>query len=149
VLPGMSTRVSIKTLAAAATTILAVGMVIAALAVPAPGGAGPTGRDCRLMAQALAERQSAVSVVASDQTCDWRRLGFPRARDINTLPEYNGSNFVGFESVDELRYSRWGTQAEVVVGSQIAELAGQGERCSYQRVFGSWHRSGCEIAWLS
>lgn len=140
---------STTALAAIATTILAAGTVIIAVAVPVPGGGGPTGRDCRLMAQALAERQAAVFVVASDRTCDWRRLGFPRAKDINTLPKYDGSNFVGFKSVEELRYSRWGTQAEVVVGSQIAELAGRGERCTYQRVFGSWHRSGCEHAWDS
>jgi hypothetical protein len=137
-------------LAAIATTILVAGTVIVALAIPVPGGrGGPTGRDCRLMAQALAERQAAVLVVASDRSCDWRRLGFPRAKDITTLPKYDGSNFVGFKSVEELRYSRWGTQAEVVVGSQVAELAGRGERCTYQRLFGSWHRSGCEHAWVS
>ena len=148
--PKASTSLNSTGLAAIATTFLVAGTVIIALAVPAPGDrGGPTGRDCRLMAQALAERQAAVFVVASDRTCDWRRLGFPRAKEINTLPKYDGSNFVGFRSVEELRYSRLGTQAEVVVGSQIAELAGRGERCTYQRIFGRWHRSGCEHAWDS
>ena len=133
-----------------ATTVLITGTVSAALAVPVPGDReGPLSRDCQLLAQALHESYSYVFVVASDQKCDWHRLGLSDAVDIDSLPPYDGSNFVASKTAEGLRYSLWGTRAEVVVGSQVAELSGQGDLCTYQRLFGRWHRSGCVNSWVS
>lgn len=135
--------------ALATVAVSALGLALA-LAVPAPGEReGPTGADCRLMAQALGEAVVSVTVVASDRACDWRRLGFREAVDEDTLPPYDGTNFVGFASVERLEYSHLGTRAHVDVGIQLAELAGEGWRCTYQRLFGRWVRAGCEPSWVS
>ena len=133
----------------ATTAVSVLGLAIA-LGVPVPGEReGPTGSDCRLMAQALGEAFASVTVVASDRTCDWRRLGLRRAVDEDTLPPYDGTNFVGVDSVERLEYSHLGTRAHVDVGTQLAELAGEGDRCTYQRLFGRWVRAGCEPSWIS
>jgi hypothetical protein len=136
--------------AAIATGMIAVATLAAALLTPpAHTGDGPTGADCRLMVQALRENVGPVHVIASDRACDWRRLGLRGAVDLRELPPYDGTNFRGSDIVTELEYSRWGTRAQVDVGTQWAELWGEGRLCTYQRLFGHWVRSGCEPSWIS
>lgn len=84
----MKRRIGAVSVASAVTASLLLIVTIAGIALPVRGQGmdGPLGADCMLMAQALRGTSHPYRVIASDRTCNWRELGFPRALAYDNSP---------------------------------------------------------------